>query len=93
MRIRPKNIYVCGDSAGGNLSCALTALVIKNNLLKPKGLFLAYPSLDTRLVYYPSRKFLINDPLLWPSAAILFFNAYANQDEKNNPIASPILLT
>lgn len=78
MKIRPKNIYVCGDSAGGNLSCALTALIMKNNLLKPVGIFLAYPCLDLRTLYYPSRKFLISDPLVWPSIAQLFFNSYVS---------------
>jgi hormone-sensitive lipase len=78
MRIRPKNIYVCGDSAGGNLSCSLTALAMKNNILKPKALFLAYPCVDTRMIYYPSRKFVINDPLIWPSIGQMFFNAYTN---------------
>ena len=93
MRIRPKNIYICGDSAGGNLSCSLTALAMKNNLIKPKGLFLAYPCTDTRMVYYPSRKFLLNDPILWPSIAEMFFNSYIHNSQRNDPIASPVLLS
>jgi acetyl esterase/lipase len=93
MHIKPKNIYVCGDSAGGNLSCSLTALVMKNGLLKPKGLFLAYPCVDTRMIYYPSRKYIINDPLLWPSIALMFFNSYTNEKQRDDPIASPLLLS
>jgi acetyl esterase/lipase len=30
MNIDPKNIYLAGDSAGGNLACALTANILKN---------------------------------------------------------------
>jgi hypothetical protein len=66
---------------------------MKNGLMKPKGLFLAYPCTDVRMVYYPSRKFLINDPILWPTIAEMFFNSYANQQQKNDPIASPVLLS
>lgn len=76
MKIKPKNVYICGDSAGGNLSCSLTALAMKNGLLKPKGLFLAYPTVDSRQIYYPSRKYILNDPLLWPSMAQIFFTSY-----------------
>lgn len=55
-KINPKNIFLGGDSAGGNLSCALTTLVLKNNLHPPKGLHLVYPSLDSRMSFYGSRK-------------------------------------
>jgi len=29
MNIKPKNIYLAGDSAGGNLACSLTGLAMK----------------------------------------------------------------
>ena len=49
MNIRPKNIILAGDSAGGNLSCALMGLLLKMKYpLIPKGIFLAYPAVDVR---------------------------------------------
>ncbi len=41
--IEAKNIIVSGDSAGGNLSVALTIECIKKGIRKPDGLFLMYP--------------------------------------------------
>lgn len=49
MNVRPKKIIVGGDSAGGNLSLALTGFLMKKlfNPL-PHGVFLAYPATDFR---------------------------------------------
>lgn len=33
--IRPKRIFLAGDSAGGNLACALTGIILKLNLQVP----------------------------------------------------------
>lgn len=76
MRINPKNIYIAGDSAGSTLTCSLTALILKENLPKPKGLFLVYPGLDLRNIYYSSRRFIFNDPMIWPTVAEVFVNSY-----------------
>jgi acetyl esterase/lipase len=46
MRIKPVNIFVGGDSAGANLSCAITTFALKNQLIIPKALYLAYPLLN-----------------------------------------------
>ena len=72
-KINPKNIYLGGDSAGGNLCCGLTAKILQNKMQIPKGLFLVYPSLDMRRVFYGSRKEIMNEPLLWPSLINLAF--------------------
>ncbi len=42
--IRPKNIVLVGDSAGGNLVCALMGMILRNKLTKPIGMLLAYPA-------------------------------------------------
>ena len=52
-------MYIGGDSAGGNLTCSLTALILKNKLRVPSGLFLVYPLLDATAHFYGSRKYLI----------------------------------
>lgn len=49
MNIKPTKIILSGDSAGGNLCLALTALLIKRNIqILPYGLYLAYPATDFR---------------------------------------------
>ena len=94
LNIRPKNVYLCGDSAGGNLSCSLTALLMKNNFMAPRGLYIMYPLLDSRQIYYPSRKYIFHDPLLWAPMAEVFSNSYLrHKEDGNNPLASPLLLT
>jgi hormone-sensitive lipase len=55
MNIRPRNIILAGDSAGGNLVMALTALILKNGVRAPNSLFLAYPQADLRQQFSPSR--------------------------------------
>jgi acetyl esterase/lipase len=92
--IKPKNIYLGGDSAGGNLACALTTLILKRGLTVPKGLLLAYPNLDARKVFYGSRKFTLNDTLLWPSLIkVAYKNYFPDETALTNPLASPLLLT
>lgn len=59
-KINPKNIFIAGDSAGGNLACGLTALILKKCLFPPKGVYLVYPNVDSRRVFYGSRKYMLN---------------------------------
>ena len=49
LNIRPKHIYMAGESAGGNLCCGVTALLLGDKMPPPEGLFLNYPLLDTRM--------------------------------------------
>jgi len=49
LKIHPTKIIIAGDSAGGNLACSLTALILKNKLLMPIGLYLAYPALSLKM--------------------------------------------
>lgn len=74
MNINPVNIYLAGDSAGGNLACSLMGNILKNNLTIPKGIYLAYPALDLRVKFSPSKIHAVTDPLLWPSMLILCLN-------------------
>jgi hormone-sensitive lipase len=76
MNIHPKNIYLAGDSAGGNLACSLMGQILKNSLPIPKGIYLAYPAADLRMNFSPSKVNAINDPLLWPSMLILCLKEY-----------------
>lgn len=95
MNIKPKKFYIAGDSAGANLTCALTGLILKHKLPIPRGLYVVYPGVDLRLTFTKSRVYSLKDVLLWPTMLLLCLNSYLNYDmsQAENPLASPILLT
>ena len=62
--IKPKTIILAGDSAGGNLCVALTALSIKFGQRIPDGLFVAYVALDIRYMFSPSYLNSLHDKIL-----------------------------
>ncbi len=76
MNIDPVNVYLVGESAGGNLVCSLMANILINKLPPPKGLYLAYPALDLRVKFSPSKINAVMDPLLWPSMLLLCLSSY-----------------
>lgn len=76
MNINPVKIYLAGDSAGGNLACSLMGNILKHKLTIPKGIYLAYPALDLRTRFSPSRINAVTDPLLWPSMLMLCLSEY-----------------
>jgi len=71
MNIEPLNIYLAGDSAGGNLACSLMGNILKHRLPEPKGIYLAYPTLDIRNRFTPSKVNSLMEPFLWPSMLTL----------------------
>jgi len=92
--INPKNIYVIGDSAGGSISCGLITMILQKGMKVPQGQFLIYPNLDLRKVYYGSRKYLLEEPLLWPSLIKLALEHYLpSKHDFECQLASPLLLT
>ena len=71
-KIKPKNIVIAGDSAGGNLAVALEAMLLqKKYTVLPMGIFLAYPAVDLRMKYSPSRLNSFDDPILLPPLLLL----------------------
>jgi acetyl esterase/lipase len=76
MNVDPQNIYLAGDSAGGNLACSLMGNILMHKLPYPKGIYLAYPALDLRIKFSPSKINAVTDPLLWPSMLILCLSEY-----------------
>lgn len=94
MNIKPTNIYIAGDSAGGNLACALTGLILKKKLPIPRGLYIAYPAADLRLKFSLSRIYALTDILVWPSILLLCQASYMDNDFQvaEHPTASPVLL-
>ena len=95
MNVQPTNIYLAGDSAGGNLALALTGMLMKNKEPIPRGIYVSYPATDLRMLFSQSRLNAISDILLWPSTLLLCLGQYLQGDYKKaeDPIVSPSLLT
>lgn len=96
MNIKPKKIILAGDSAGGNMACALQIQLMKQKYpILPQALFLMYPAVDLRKRYTPSRLNSFTDGIFQPSLLMLCQEEYLGQDIRNqyDPLASPVLLT
>ena len=61
---RPRKVLVAGDSAGGNLTAAITVRAIQDNFRVPDGLLLIYPVVDMRRVFSPSLMWSVNDRIV-----------------------------
>lgn len=80
MNIRPSKMFITGDSCGGNLACATTALLMKSKLPPPSGLYLIMPSVDIRQTFAESSINSITDVFLWPSCLQLCLKEYLDND-------------
>ena len=91
--IKPDQVIVTGDSAGGHLACAITQLCIFEGFQPPDGCVMSYPSLMSDLkIFQPSVLLCLDDFLL--SKDMLLFSLISLHNEKIgdpffNPIASP----
>ena len=64
----PRKIILAGDSAGGNLVLALTAMAIKRNFRVPDGIVPSYASsIASRELFWPSLLFSFDDMILTQS--------------------------
>lgn len=95
MNVQPTNIYLAGDSAGGNLALALTGMLLKEKEPIPKGIYVSYPATDLRMLFSQSKLHAISDVLLWPSTLLLCLGQYLQGDfsKAEDPMVSPVLLT
>jgi len=65
MGIHPKKVIVTGDSAGGNLSIALTLMAIQRGYRVPDALVPCYPStISSKEYFWPSMLSSLDDPIL-----------------------------
>jgi len=91
--IKPKNIVLVGDSAGGNLVLGITLLAIKNKVRIPNGILLAYPALKMEVnTYSPSLLLSLHDQILPYSVLKLIPGVYIppeGQPDKD-PFLSPL---
>lgn len=90
--VKPENIILVGDSAGGSLAMSLTLLAQKSNRQTPVGIYMIYPamSLEDRNVT-PSLMKSINDPILPVPVLKMAKDAYRNkyQDSEKDALFSP----
>ena len=63
--IDPGRIIVTGDSAGGNIACAVPMMLKDRNAPLPKGALLIYPVLDKRMQTESMKRF--TDTPIWDS--------------------------
>jgi len=75
--VKPRQIILAGDSAGGNLVCAVTIMAIERKFRVPDGLLLAYPGKSLSSIFplialnlsmtnnfVPSLLLSLDDPIL-----------------------------
>ena len=83
-------IIVAGDSAGGNLSAAVTLMLWDRIQISPLGAMLIYPVTDRRMITESMKKF--TDTPVWDAKlTAMFWKAYlGNQEPKQIQYTSPI---
>lgn len=82
-------IAVGGDSAGGTISAALTALLVEANSIKPKFQVLIYPSLD--LTFKQESVKLFGDGFFLTKSSLDYFaNNYARHQNLKDWHVSPL---
>jgi len=94
--IRPENIIITGDSAGGNLALGVSALAVKCGIKVPDGIFLAYPALRLEVkAFSPSLMYALEDQLIPYTLLKLCISSYVpgNSNPALDPLLSPIHLS
>ncbi|EAR83697.2 hypothetical protein TTHERM_00827140 (macronuclear) [Tetrahymena thermophila SB210] len=90
--IIPNKIIVVGDSAGGNLTIALTQLCIKYNVRIPDGIVPIYPALSLNLKKFtPSYLISLDDQILPHMFLKMCLQAYVNKDDGFDASTDPFL--
>lgn len=92
--IKPSKIIITGDSAGGNLTAALTSLLIKLRLRVPDGIVLCYPALNLNYDNYtPSLLTCLDEPILPHTFLKICLQSYIQNSAfkpELDPFLSPI---
>jgi acetyl esterase/lipase len=85
-----KDIIVAGDSAGGNLALALTLKLKEESRLLPRGLFLMSPWTDLTCTGSSMKQKAEVDPVLTEEYISKMIQAYAEEQDVQNPFISPL---
>ena len=88
--IDPNNIAVGGDSAGGNLATAVCLKARDNNGPDIRHQLLVYPVTDAAM---STQSYSDNAEgyMLTRNSMVYFWNHYADEASRKNPLASPLL--
>jgi len=84
-------IVVTGDSAGANLTIAITMLAIKYGVRAPDCIVPVYPALLAKRVPSPARMLSVMDPLLGTGVLLQCLYCYTSGLEAHDPFLSPVL--
>ena len=84
------NIFVCGDSAGGNLATVLSVNSSKNLLVPIKGQILIYPCVDLTLSMRSMDIFLDGMSLTYETMTYFINHYLENKKQETNWEASPL---
>jgi acetyl esterase len=88
----PSRLIICGDSAGGNISAAITLMARDRGLSSIGYQVLIYPAVDLSSFDYESFKLFGSGNILDTEDMPLAIERYLNsKDERFNPYVSPIL--
>jgi acetyl esterase len=88
----PSRLIICGDSAGGNISAAITLMARDRGILSIGHQVLIYPAVDLSSFDYESFKLFGTGNLLDTKDMPLAIERYLNsKDECLDPYVSPIL--
>lgn len=95
MGIRPKKVFVAGDSAGGNLVAAITTLCLQNYIAPPDLVILIYPTLlMSGDGVMPSIFYALDDPILNINFMKIAFDSYTQGEaDKNDILLSPLKMS
>lgn len=93
LEIDPDKIIIGGDSAGGNLSTAVTLMARDRHLLLPAALLLIYPATDRRMITKSMQEY--TDTPVWNARlSKMMWDAYLpTEPAKHVEYASPIEAT
>lgn len=86
----PKDIIICGESAGGGLAYALVHMLRENAQPVPSGIIAISPWLDLTLSGDSFISVGDKDPSLSKECLEYYADMYAGKEDRENPLLSPL---
>lgn len=95
LKIDSRNIFIGGDSAGGNLAASVTLMARDRSLPMPKGVMLIYPVTDRRMET-PSMQQFTDTPVWDANLSVMMWQCYLGGKEPSpveyaSPVEAPFL--